>query len=191
MLNLDSRSRSKLVWIATLLSPVVAVQGVRFITGASPSAASAAVSAAAPDMPALPAGDAAKALTPAQANALRWLQSRSGAAARRSPMDRPDQPAEVETPPQPRPAPAIIPDAPKPTDEAPRDLVLNGMIAGGPGGFSLCTINHRIRRVGEEVWPAWRITRIDGRQRIVVLSGPDGRTAILTPPTPSAERTLD
>jgi hypothetical protein len=189
MLNLDSRSRSKLVWVATLLTPVIAVQGVRFITNSSTSAASAASNpGGAADMPVLPTVEATKAITPVQSHALKWLESRTGPASHRSPMDRPDQAASAPVEPDTRPITPITPDAPKPTDDAPRDLVLTGIIDGGADSLALCTISHRIHRVGDEVWPSWRIARIDGRRRLVVISGPDGRTALLSPPTPSPDR---
>jgi hypothetical protein len=190
MLNLDAKSRSKLVWIATLLAPVVVVQGVRFATSTSAAAASAAsIASPGPDAAAASPTPPEQALTPAQRNAIAWLGSRSDSARFRSPMDRPDLRPEPPTS-DVAPAPSIptIPTIDKPTDDAPRGLTVTGMIAGGPGATSLCAINHRIQRIGDEVYPAWRISRIDGRNRVIVLAGPDGRTALLSPPTPSWER---
>ncbi len=190
MLNLDSRSKSKLVWVVTLLSPVLAVQGVRTVFGisASPTGASAAAVGPLPAALGTPAADLEKLLTPSQTKAKAWAMSRARTLHPRSPMDRPD------------PIPSADPDRPPSVveirqatpivrpDTAPPAMTLSAMVAGGKDGHPVVLINHKAYRIGDSVSLYWKIQRIDTRARVVVLSGPDDRTIELRPPTPSARR---
>jgi hypothetical protein len=189
MFNLDSRTKSKLVWVATLLAPVLAVQAVRATFGVSttPTTASAAPIGPQPSAPATPAADPEKALTPTQAKARGWLLSRTHTLQTRSPMDRPDPAPIAEVAPKPAdasptPAPVI------PIDDMPVALSLSAMIGSNGSGQPLTLINHKVYRVGEAVTPHWRVASIDTKKRIVTLVGPDNRTIELRQPSPSVER---
>lgn len=182
MLKLDQRTKTKAAWVATLLSPLIAVQGVRYLVigEASPVSAGAAVSGG-QMMPAT-AAEAAKPLTAAQTKAAQWLASRTVALNLRSPMDMPDPVA-----PTPMPEPVVkVPEAPTPApkdDDTPHHLVLTSILGGaGESSRSLASINHRIYRVGDEVAPGWRLSAIDSKKREIVLSNSDGRSLTLTPP---------
>lgn len=189
MLNLDTRTKSKLAWVAMLLAPVVAVQGVRTMFGvsATPSSASAAGIGSQP----LPVGAAApepeRALTPAQAAARTWLLSRSRTLQPRSPMDRPDPPVVAPEPvaaaePTPVPQPSRPMEVPLPT------MNLTAMIASSSDNQPMTMINHRAYRIGDSVTPLWKVFAIDTKRRVVTLQGPDDRRVELRPPTPSQER---
>lgn len=181
MPSLDSRTRSKLVWIAALLSPFAAVQGVRLgVAGAGPADAAAATAPGAPPPAPVPVPAAVRAPSEAQRRALDWIRARDPVADLRSPMDHPD--------PEPdRPGPAATPEAPAPADLTPRQLTLTGLI-GGADKAPVAAINHRLYRVGDAVSPGWSVAAIDARARSVTLAGPDGRTLRLTPPTPPLSR---
>lgn len=190
MINLDSRTKSKLLWVATALAPVLVVQGVRTVFGTSgePASASAAPTSAA-GAPAVI--EAERALTPPQKAAQAWLDSRTGDSVMRSPMDRPEAPVVEQGAAAPRTTPKAAPSGPVSpviTNASPEQLVVGGMLVGGNVENGLASINHRVYRLGDLVTPHWRITGIDTRKRVVTLEGPDGRTVGLSPPTPSAER---
>lgn len=184
MLKLDQRTKTKAAWVATLLSPLIAVQGVRYLVigEASPVSAGAAVSGG-QMMPATVA-ETAKPLTAAQTKAAQWLASRTVALNLRSPMDMPDPVAK-----SPMPEPVVeVPETPTPApadDDTPRHLVLTSILGGaGETSRSLASINHKIYRVGDEVTAGWRVTSIDSKKRTVVIAHEDGRTLELAPATP-------
>jgi hypothetical protein len=180
MLNLDSRSKHKLLWIATLLVPAITVQAVRLAIGGGPAAASAATSLpAAPPTPAPSAliPEAAKPLSPSQAKALDWLHNRKQTLGVRSPMDRPDSITE------PAPTQAPTPMAAAPTPSAPRTpgtMSITALMTAGTVDTSIVSINHKLFRVGDEIVPLWRILAIDSRARTVTIAGPDGQSITLS-----------
>ena len=189
MLNIDSKTKSKLVWLATLMAPVMAVQAARFVFGGSASPAPAAAAAVQPSVPGPTAAEPEKALTAEQLKAKNWLHSQSRTLHGRSPMDRADPtPVEVAMP---SAGPSTL-DAPPPqtpvVEGQPTGLALTGMIAGGTEGQSLASINHRVYRVGDTVVGSWKVLRVDTRKRMVTLTGPEGREMSLTPATPALER---
>lgn len=182
MLNLDSRSKSKMLWIGTLLVPAIAVQVVRFMLGDSgPSAASAATpdpAAVAPVVAATP--EQAKPLSPAQAKAVAWLRSRPQTLGLRSPMDFADDMPPAEPEEEPTPALAISPTAatPIPT-RVPGALAITAIMSGGVDG-AVVSINHKLYRIGDEIVPNWRILAIDARERTVTVQGPEGQSLLLS-----------
>lgn len=174
MISIDSRTRGKLVWIATMCAPILAVQGVRSLLDSGPAHAAAATAADLP-LPAIPV----QAMSDRQRDALRWLMDRGAKPPTRSPMDRPD-PAVLATQ-DPGAAPVALP-AP-PTDDRPRNVRVSSII--GDGQSALAAINNRVRRVGEQLAPDWTIVRIDSRARAVVLRHADGREVRFEPETPA------
>jgi len=186
MLSLDSRTKSKLVWLATLFTPVLVVQGVRVAVGNSNTAAQAQASAN-PQAAALPGAlEPEKPLTAAQLKAQVWLGVRGPIPANlRCPMDRPDPlvaPTQVVDP---TPAAHDNPGPKTPAvNPALSNLTLTGMIAGRTEAQSLATINHHVYHVGDEVAPKWKIKRIDTRKRTVTIVGPGGQTTVLSPSLP-------
>ena len=187
MLNLDSKTKSKLALMATLLAPVLAVQGVR--VGFGRAAAPAGASAAAQPAVASPvAAEPEKALTAAQSKAKNWLGSHTRTLHGRSPMDRADPtPVEVAAGPS-GPSDAEKPASAPVVEGQPKGLVVTGMIAGGTERLSLASINHRVYRIGDTVTGSWKVSAIDTRKRLVTLTGPEGLEMGLSPATPSLER---
>jgi hypothetical protein len=207
MIALDQRTKSRLIFAGVLLMPLIAVQAARFLLGpqAGPGAAAAAVSPTAPP-PGVPQALVPApllSLTPRQNAVVEWLASAPAYAALRSPMDRPEaapppaprpapgagnpytraasQPAPTDTPEASRPPSQPEPPAPEATASALSRLVLTGLLVNGR--TRLAALNHRIYRVGDEVYPGWRVARIDSRTRAVTLVGPDGTAhTVATPP---------
>ena len=187
MLNLNAKTRSQLVLAVTLVAPVLTVQAARLLVmpGASLGAAAAATVGSRSGLPPI-AGQPTKPLTAEQLRATTWLMSRTRPLRVRSPMDRPD-PKPVD------PAPQAEVPAPPPTIQAhetaaPSNLLLTGLIAGGARNDALASINHKVYRVGDSVATNWALTEIDARNRLVIITGPDGRQIRLTPTTSSPAR---
>ncbi|HVU63954.1 MAG TPA: hypothetical protein VHC70_08250 [Phycisphaerales bacterium] len=179
MLNLDSRSKSKLLWIGTLLTPAIAVQIVRFMIGGGPADASAATTPAPLPITAA-APENARPLSTAQAKAVGWLLSRKQTLGLRSPMDYPDALPEpsAEPPPQERPAPPVA-TASGPS-RAPGSLTITALMSGGSPDDSIVSINHKLYHVGDEIVPHWKILGIDVPSRTVTISGPEGQSIELS-----------
>lgn len=185
---LSSRTKSKALFFATMLAPVLIVQLTRSVLDTSPVATASASTQSTDLTRPLPAANA-KPLDEAQRKALAWIVTQPSTLPLRSPMDRPDPapiilPQEV-TSTQPEPAPTPAAEKPTPT------FKLTGMIATVALDHTekaLASINHRIYRVGDEVISGWTVTLIDSRQRIVTLVGPDGRSVTLTQPQPAPDR---
>jgi hypothetical protein len=177
MLNFDSRSKSKLLWIGTLLAPVVAVQGLRLLVGGSTSKASAATTPAPAAPPGLvgPMPEASK-LSPAQTKAVNWLLSRKQVLGVRSPMDYPDTDV---------PHPAMqtqtisAPVTAQPAVRPPATMTINALLSGGRVDNTIVSINHKLYHVGDEIVPRWTIHAIDGRNRTVTIDGPEGQSITL------------
>lgn len=190
MLNLDSRSKSKLVLVVTLLAPVLAVQGVQTVFGlsGSPAGASAATTGPSPSSLVPAFVEVERPMTALQLKAKTWAMSRTRTLRPRSPMDRPDPPQILEVM---RDTPVVettpVTSAPA-VDTAPPAMTLSAMVAGGKDGHPVVLINHKSYRIGDAVSPLWKVIRIDTRHRVVTLSGPSDRTVELRPPTPSMQR---
>jgi hypothetical protein len=190
MLNLDSRARRKLAFLGVLLTPVLAVQGVRvfFVSSAGPASASAAT-AQPSTTPALIAPTPAAPVpvkepsTPQKA-AMTYLESLVLAPDLRSPFDRPDPVSTLTIAPAaetPAPTPAA------PTAEPVPRMTVSGIIASA--GSGIVSINHHLYRVGDEIAKGWTVTRIDAKQRMVRITHADGRQIELTPDTPKLNDT--
>jgi len=193
MIALDSRTKGRLIFAAVLLTPVIGVQGARFILGpqAAPAAGLAATTGSLPPgVPISLASPPLKPFTPAQQRAADWLVVRVSPVALRSPMDHaPDAappavvraaPTDTNRVPTPETAPAK-PDA-DPAFRLPK-LTLTGLLVNGK--TRVVALNHRIFRVGDTVVAGWRVASIDSRTRSVVLAGPGGRTVVLQTPPPT------
>ncbi len=182
---LSSRTKARVLFFATMLAPIVIVQGARVLLGGTPvssaSAANADPGLAITPPPAAP-------LTDAQRRAITWIAGQPASLPLRSPMDRPDPPPIiVHLPITPAPEPAI----PQPTQPPAPTFILSAIIGSSSSGGSeqaLASINHRIYRVGDEITRGWRIADIDSRSRTVTVLGPDQQRITLTPPTPSLRR---
>jgi hypothetical protein len=185
MLNLDSRARRKLTFLGVLLTPVIAVQGVRVFFASSAGPASASAATAQPGATPAPVAPSALASAPfrdptaPQKAATAYLESLVLAPDLRSPFDRPDPAPTMQiTPSAVQPAPA--PEAPA-AEPVPR-MAISGIIASA--GSGIVSINHRLYRVGDEIAKGWTVTRIDAKQRLVRITHADGRQIELTPELP-------
>jgi hypothetical protein len=191
MFNLDSRSKSKLALVVTLLAPVLAVQGVRTVFGLSGAPAGASAATTDPSPSSLTPGpvEVERPMTTLQLKARTWAMSRTRTLRPRSPMDRPDPPPILE----PVRSTSIVETTPTTStpavDTSLPAMMLSAMVAGGKDGHPVVLINHKAYRIGDAVSPLWKVIRIDTKHRVVTLSGPGDRTAELRPPTPSMERT--
>ena len=175
MMPLDRERQRKLLWVGAVLSPLIAVQVARLLgpSGAGPAAATAAHPAAADVAGEQALASAPAPLTPAQQRALAFIQSLDEQPLGRSPMDGPE--------PEPVSEPSAPIDAPKPPS-FPSELRVTAII--GDGGTAAAVIAGRLRRIGDEVAPGWRVETIDARGRRVVFTDSDGRVVTLEPPTP-------
>lgn len=195
MISLDSRTKGRLIFACVLLTPVIAVQGARFIFGpqAAPASASAAPVPGVPGVPAALVPPPIRAFTPSQQRAADWLVSRVSPASLRSPMDHPPPLSafNADRPPTTATSPTQLTEAPvaptpeaadRPTPDLPK-LTLTGLLVNGK--TRVAALNHRIFRVGDTVVPGWRVARIDSKTRSVMLAGPDGKTAVFQTPPPT------
>lgn len=170
MRSLDSRAKASLTWLGVMLVPVFVVQSIRMLSGGDTSSAKASIT---PDT--APVIAPAKPMTPAQREAVLWVRENGFKPISRSPMDRvlpPSAPAIAQAEPEVAPEPAV-------PDDTPRDLRVTGMIGDDSG--ALVAINHKLRRIGDEVAPGWTISAINSRNRLVTLAHADGRTLGLEP----------
>lgn len=182
MQSLTPAARRRLLWTLTLVAPLAAVQAVRLLEGGGPAAAPAATvestgvgsdPAANPALAALPP---AAPLTPAQRQALEFLQVYKLPERLRSPMDSP----------KPAPPATVAPEVHVPlpsTGPDPSRLVVTAIV--GIDGGAVAVIGNKPVRVGDEVLPGWRLRSIDARGRTVLLGNDEGETVMLAPPGPS------
>lgn len=185
MLNLDAQTKRKAIWLGAMLAPVLSVQIVRMLDGPGPASAPAAPpETLTPDQAQLAgAAPPVKPLSEAQNRAIAYLARFEPPANLRSPMDAPERPLSPPAPPSVPPKPSDAPVEPTPKVADPlAGLVVSAIV--GSGDASMAMISRQLRRSGDEVAPGWRIVEIDSRGRRVVLSGPDARTVVLTPPAP-------
>lgn len=68
------------------------------------------------------------------------------------------------------PAPAAAPADPTPT------LTVNSIMAGRGG--AMATVNGKLRRVGDEVAPGWKVSAIDPVEGTVTVAHADGREVV-------------
>lgn len=172
-MNLANDANHTYFKVAALLLPLLAAQAARLPDLAGPSAAQAQAPA---PTPATKPVDFT--LTPAQAAASTWLRDPASRQVSTSPMRRlqPPSPAPV-TAPAPIALPAKTPTpapAPPPADDTPRGLRVSSVM--GRDSSFLISIDHKTYRLGDQVIPHWRITKVDAAQRVVVLTHDDGRT---------------
>ncbi len=191
MRPLSKRDRARLMLAASLLAPIVCVQGVRLLLGAGPAGASASVAATPAAAPTLPIGDARpRPLTPAQQQAAAWLAEYAHVDAEgslyadlRSPMDHPAPPPptpEQATPSAKNPQPTRPMDDPGAFDPR-RDLHVSSIMVDRE--HAVAFINGSLSRVGDSAH-GWTITHIDGKRRVVVLRNEQGDEVELSPPMP-------
>jgi hypothetical protein len=114
---------------------------------------------------AVPAAEARP--TEAQERALAWLRER-----RPGPVGTPFAVPRSEPAPAPAPAPGPEPE-PEPEPERLPTFVLGSVAGQGDRGAAM--IDGRLRRLGDETAPGWRVVDIDGRAGRVVIEGPGGR----------------
>lgn len=138
------------------VTPAAGVVGARFV-GRGPARASAAEPVSMTPLPEIPPA-------PPASDPDRFL-------ALRSPFPEVTLPAE--------PAPILVVDAPgEPAIPNTPDLALTSVMPHPTR--PLAVINGRPWTTGDEVAPCWTLTSIDGHERRVVLTGPDGRLIALT-----------
>lgn len=161
---------------AALVTPVLAVQGLRLILGPSAGPATSSAGVVQPP-PAVPQTDAPaqKPLTDQQKHAARWAAALDRTKSVTSPMlhviARPADPVPTNitiTTPDNHAAGPIRPIA---------DLSL-GAIMGSPES-ALALIGGKVRRVGAQVEPGWTIKAISVRDQTVLIEGPGGATVEL------------
>lgn len=152
----------------TVLAPGLLLLVVRLLVGGPAASPAATPLAPAPAFPMAMVTPAKPPLLPAQAKALQWITTRDLASTkeRRSPMESP--------PPAPKVVPTTTTDEPvKPvsrTDEHdPLDAVKISAIMGA-GDTGLVSVAGTFLRMGDEIAPGWRISTIDGKNRLIVVS---------------------
>lgn len=197
MIALDSRTKGRLIFACVLLTPVIAVQGARFVFGSQAAPASAAAAPmpvpGAPGVPAALVPPPIRAFTPSQQRAADWLAARVSPESLRSPMDHapPLSAFNADRPPTTPITPTQLAETPvaatpevadRPKPDLPK-LTLTGLLVNGK--TRVAALNHRIFRVGDTVVPGWRVARIDSKTRSVMLTGPDGKTAVFQTPPPT------
>lgn len=180
MIDLDAHTRRKVIGLAVMLAPVAAVQFVRMIDGPGLTGAPAATPPKEEPSPALTLMQPQRVLTPAQQQAMAYLRGLAAPSELRSPMDAPP-PAPTAVAPEAAQVPTRSEPEPIPTDPL-AGVTVTAILGSGDGAVAM--IAHRLRRVGDEVVPGWRVKEIDGRRRRVVLVGDGGDTAELAPPVP-------
>lgn len=148
-------------------APVVVALVVRWSLGGAPPHAGATIALGAPlteSSPPLPRSDAATAS----------VETFSRAALREpfaaSPMHRVQEPAQEIA----APTPSVAEPRPEPTPVFHVTAVLVGKRA------TLVTINGRLRRVGDEVAPGWRLVSIDADAAELTIVAEDGRREVVS-----------
>ena len=108
-----------------------------------------------------------------------WLMDQGAKPPKRSPMDYPDAAQAVAAQPDANPDQPAATPTPEVPDDRPKDLHVTAII--GDGSRSLASINHKVRRIGEQIAPGWKIFSIDSKHRTVVLRHTDGRKLTISP----------
>lgn len=160
-MNMSRAIRQRLWAAGALMAPVLVAAGVRAVLSTGPAMTVASTG---------PRGGVAapegRAVSPEEARAERWLDGAGPARVTRSPM--------LHVP-APEPVHAAEPAAaePEPVRPGMPALALSGVVSRE--GQAVALINGRLRGVGEEAAPGWRIEEIDRGALRVTLRGPDGR----------------
>jgi len=160
---LDTRSKTRLGWVAAAAAPIVAVQVARLLAGGGPGHAAAAIPQ--PALPTAPATVEAAplVLTAEQSRALEWLTSRRvQQTTLRSPID-------VHVP---QIRADVLPSAVE--EELPLPKLRLGGVASR-GRDTVASINNRLYAIGDEPAQGWTITAIDGQTRTLSLERFDGQ----------------
>jgi hypothetical protein len=180
-MSLSPSVRRRLLPIAGLAAPVLALQVAQSLLAVGPSSAAGSSPRNYVPPSAVPVPPAAKApapLTPDQSRALEWLRAAGKGAAVRSPMEaaapRTPEPV-VERTPEPivETPPTVAVKEPLPVPRVSLTTILN---RPDDAGGAIAAINSKIYRVGDQVAPGWTLTAIDRDQWTVTLTCEDGRT---------------
>jgi hypothetical protein len=180
-MNLRSIAPQNLIAAGALIAPIVIVQGVRMLFGSGPSDAHAAVTTVEPVPAVAPAPtevDPRRTLTPAQkAAAAELAEHRTRITVFTSPFNHLAPKATVIQNDQ---IVAHTPDNAKPVviPAEIQNLSLGSTMRNSNGAFAV--IAGRVRSVGDEVVPGWKITEIDPTERSVTLTSNEGVTVTLT-----------
>lgn len=76
----------------------------------------------------------------------------------------------------PLPAPAEAAQASAPAATPDPAITVNSIMAGRGG--AMATVNRKLRRVGDEVAPGWKVSAIDPEAGTVTIAGPEGREIV-------------
>ncbi|MGQ0627526.1 MAG: hypothetical protein ACT4PL_05420 [Phycisphaerales bacterium] len=166
--GMDKRTRATLIAAATFLAPAVAVQAFRVTAGWTPTAVVATPTA--PTEPA-PVAPAVRPLSADQQRLAEYLRQEEGESVIErlaSPMDAAPAPAVATISPD---RPIIVVRDETPTKPA-GELRLGGIM--GTGESALAMVNGKVRRIGDEIEPGWRLTAIDAQAFTLTLTGPEG-----------------
>ena len=174
MMRVDSRTRAKLCLIAVLLSPALVVQATRLLSNSTIATASALPASTPP--PAATRG--AHPLTQQQVAAADWLLTHFGKELMQTPMERPEPNLHPTT--AVNTQTTLTPPSPENIDLEPKHLKLTAMV--GEGSSALAVLNHRLRRIGDDVAPGWKLTKVNSRLRSITITAEDGRTIELAQP---------
>lgn len=155
---------------AALLSPLLVFAALRFLADAGPSTAPAAPATIATSSE---AGMEEPPPTPEVTRATAFLEAWNAGEPIPSPMrhpERADDPKTTEADPPSLPAEIAIPE-----------FAVKSVM--GSGERVMASINGKVYRMGDQPAPGWRITSMDAKSKRIEITGPDGRTIIVTPQT--------
>lgn len=162
--RIGPKERARGIWAMAAMAPVAVVQLARLAEHAGPATASASIgSATSPPTWTPPTAEPPP--TPEQAKAAEWIRAHREAAVAVDPFSVGVAPIVVQTGREPEAAPM------KAGREAP-ELKISGFM--GKGDSAMVTINRRVRRVGDEVAPGWRVVLIDAAGKTVRVRHADG-----------------
>ncbi len=154
----------------TLLAPALLLLLVRTLVGGPGSAPASVSLTPGPGSLLAPAPLLRPVLSPAQQRAQAWMRERTlyRSGPDSSPMESPVPPASTAAV---APPAATEPSVPTPTLPAhdPLDSITISAIMGtGSSGF--VSVGGTVLRLGDVIAPGWRITGIDGRNRLITVS---------------------
>lgn len=178
MIAINMRGREKLIWTGALLAPLVAVQAARFLEVDPVRQAGAANFAEVVPPQSRPVFKP----TAAQERAMQWLARQDF-----TKITDPFQPqAAIAPTPEIRvqPIAQAEPEPPAELREPIPVLELTGVMDGRRG--PLASINRKIWRLGDEVFPGWTLESVDARRKAVMVRSTLGNALELTvKPTPA------
>ncbi len=156
------------VWLLAAAMPVAFTQFARLVdhlgpsnAGAAPTSMSAQAVAMNTETPAAP--------TAVQGRAMAWVAAHREMEYEINPFAKVWAKAAVSSAPVQEPA-ATLPS--RDADPVAPEIKISGFI--GKGETAMVTINRRIRRVGDEVGPGWRLKGIDALSRVVHIEHTSG-----------------